>query len=271
MLGTLAVAYLQADMMQQGLAHAQRAVELAAKSGDALASGWANLRVAQVHGMLGQQERALEFFAQAMRQAESLNDASLQFSVVYNQGWISVEGLLRESPPSDAQLEQALELFLRAQSLADAEANAHSQGICMLNRSRALQGLGRQAQSRDLAAGALQLGRQHGLVQLVVGAQAVLCEWMLREGRADEALQSLLLVRQTLPEEDLLSHLDILRLIVKAKRQLTRYKAALLSFEELHALSLKQARARADLQAWMMRHQHDIEQQRLRTERAVGR
>ncbi|MEJ6004008.1 GGDEF domain-containing protein [Paucibacter sp. AS339] len=266
--GTLAVAYLQADMVQQGLAHAQRAVDLAAGSHDLLANGWAALRVAQVRGMLGEWGPADECFAKALHLAEGAGDAGLKFSVLYNRAWLSIEGLLRESPPSDAQLEGALALFMQAQSLADAEANAHSRGICLLNRSRALLGLGRREPSWTLASEALALAGAHGLVQMAVGAQSVLCEWMLREGRADEARLALLRVRESLSAEDLISQLDVLRLIVKAERQLTRYESALQAFEELHALSLRQARSRADLQAWMMLHQHEIEQQRLRTERA---
>lgn len=266
--GVQAVACLQAEWLHQGLVHARRADEAARASGDRLAQGWAQCRLAQVHNLMGEPVRGVALFEQAEDIAEGLGATHLLFSVLHNRAWLVAEKVIAGHAPKPEVLRQALQLLDRAQLLADTEANAHSQGICLLNRSRLLMFLDDGALSRQLAHAALELGQRHELTQLRVGSQAVVCEWMLRDGLAGEALHMLERLRQALPEADLISHIELLRLAVKAHRQGRDFEAALDAFEELHTLTLRQAKARADLQTWIALHQEDVERERGRARHA---
>lgn len=265
---TLAVACMQAELVQQGLVHIQLGTAAAALAGDPMAMAWCRCRLAQAHTLLGDTGHARSLFEQAFDDAVREGDTELQFSILYNQAWPWVDQSMRGTLQDASRLQGALGLLERAQSLADADGNVHSQGICLLNRSRCLQGLNRPMESRPLAEQALALGQAHRLTQLIIGAQTVLAEWMLREDRAEEALQVLLSVRVTVSEADLLSQLDLLRPIVAAHRQLRQFEAALDTFGELHTVALRQARARADLQAWMLIHQREMDREREAAQRA---
>lgn len=266
---TLAVACLQAEFMQQALVHAQRGAEAADRSGDAAAIAWSCSRLAQAHMVLGHVDRANRLFDEAYDQATRLGDTSLLFSILYNRAWAVLDPFLRGTLADPGPLGEALRLLEQAQGFADADENLHSQGICLLNRSRCLQGLDRPQESEALARSALAIGQSNRLTQLVVGAQTVLSEWMLRDGRAEAALEALLAVRRDVSDADLISQVDLLRPIVVAQRALGRYEAALDALGELHSVAMKQAQARADLQAWMLIHQHEIDREREAAQRAA--
>ena len=265
---TLAVACLQAELVQQGLVHVQRATAAAELAADPVALAWCRCRLAQAHTVLGDSDRAQDLFQQAFDDAVHTGDTELQFSILYNQAWPLVDQSMRGTLQDASLLQGALGLLERAQALADADGNVHSQGICLLNRSRCLQGLNRPLESRPLAEKALALGQAHRLTQLIIGAQTVLAESMLREDRAEAALRVLMAVRLTVSEADLMSQIDLLRPIVAAHRHLRQFEAALEAFGELHTLALHQARARADLQAWMLIHQQEMEREREAAQRA---
>jgi diguanylate cyclase (GGDEF)-like protein len=269
--GVQAVACMQADWLHQGLVHARRAAEAASVAGDRLAVAWADCRLAQVLMMLGEAGRATALFSQSEALAQAIGADDLLFSILHNRAWLVVDALMGGSKPKPEQMTHALQLLERAQGLADALANAHSQGICLLNRSRLLRGLGEEASSRQLAQAALELAHQHDLTQLQLGAHAVVVEWMLHDDLAADAMSCLQTLRKALPEADLIGHMDLLRLVVKAHRQLAAFEAALDAFEELHALTLRQAKSRADLQTWMALHLEDMELERSKARVAEAR
>ncbi len=265
---TLTVACLQSEFVQQAMRHAQRAVSAAEQSGDPHALAWSHLRLGQAHRVLGDIDSADALFERALAEATDLGDAGLLFSIHYNRAWPVVEQLLGGARVAPQPLLEALARLERAQPLAEAAGNQHSAGLCLLNRSRCLLGLGRHSEGRPLAEHALAIGRAHGLTQLIVGAQTAVAECLLTIGQAAPALQELERAQQTLSDADLIGQVTLLRSIVDAHRALGQYEAALDAFGELHDLAMQQARARADLQAWTLLHQQQLDHERQRAQRA---
>ncbi len=248
--------------------HARSAAAAAEKAGGGLAQAWADCRLAQVSHQLGEMARASELFERAEAVSVTLGAPDLQFSILHNRAWFVVDALLSQLPQTVEQMTLALQRLERAQKLAESLGNVHSQGICLLNRSRLLMGLDNAAQSQELARRAAALGHEHALTQLFVGAQAVCVEWMLRQGQVAEALDTLQDLSTALPEADLIGHIELQHLRVKAHRQRGEFEQALNAFEALHALSLRQTKARASLQTWAVLHQDEVEAERTRARRA---
>lgn len=266
--GVQTVACLQANWVYQGLVHARLASEAAKLASDPEAGVWADCRMAQVFGLLGDQARSMALFEQAERAAITLESDEILFSILHNRAWFTVDALIAGHSVKADQARQALLRLDRAQVLADRLRNVHSQGICMLNRSRLLRVLGEEAASRSLAQAALALGQAHLLTQLHVGSQVVVAEWLLHDGMTAEVLATLHSLRQSLPQADLISHVELLRLMVKAHRQRHAFEEALQAFEELHSLTLAQAKARADLQTWISLHHEELEHERVKARMA---
>jgi diguanylate cyclase (GGDEF)-like protein len=95
-----------------------------------------------------------------------------------------------------------------------------------------------------------------------------MAECMLAIGQATPALDELTRARQALSDGDLIGQVTLLRSIVNAHRALGQFEAALAAFGEMHDAAMTQARARADLQAWTLRHQQELEHERQRAQRA---
>lgn len=266
--GTLAVAALQAERVHEAHERAREGVRLAALSDRPSVQGWADLRLAQVNLVLGHAQEADALFAKAMACGLSQADTALQFSVLHNRTWPVMDALRQGKPPMDDEVHGALQLLEQAQGLADRDGNVNSQGICWLNRARALQGLGQTALAAELAAKAAETGRVHRLTQMMVGAETLITEWRLAQGEATAALPSLLRLRESLSEDDFIGQVEVLRLIVLAHRQLRQFELALDAQEWLHRLRIQQVQARSDLQSWLMLHEHELVQERTRAQRA---
>jgi diguanylate cyclase (GGDEF)-like protein len=266
--GTLAVAALQAERVHEGLERARESVRLAASCSNPLVQGWADLRLAQVNLVLGHNPEAETLFDRAMACSVTQGDTALRFSVLHNRSWPVMDALRRGKPPMDDEVHVALQLLEQAQELADCDGNVNSQGISWLNRARALHGLGQTGLAAELALKAAEVGRLHGLTQLMVGAETLITEWRLSRGEGAASLQSLLHLRETLSEDDFIGQVEVLRLIVLAHRQLRQFELALDAQELLHELRLQQVQARSDLQSWLMLHEQEVMQERNRAQRA---
>jgi diguanylate cyclase (GGDEF)-like protein len=266
--GTLAVAALQAERVHEAQCRARECARWAAVCKDPSMKGWANLRLAQVHRVMGHVQEAEALFAKAWEQGLTHADTALQFSVLHNRTYPVMDALRQGKRPPEGELREALSLLERAQVLADGDGNVNSQGLSWLNRARALHGLGQTTAAAELALKAADLSRSNGLTQMMVGAEALVTEWRIDAGDAASSLRSLEQLRETLSEDDLIGHIEVARLVVRAHRQLRQFEQALDAQDRLHQLQVQQLQARADLQSWLSLHEQEVAQERSRAERA---
>jgi diguanylate cyclase (GGDEF)-like protein len=264
---TSSMAYLELGLVEEALERAERGLDVAKDSGDAVVLSWAYNRAGIVHKAIDVHGEGVRALTLALDLARETGDSEAQFSALNNLCEAFVARVREDDSRPEAEREALLREAERhaeeALELARASGNAHRECIILLNYADVVLSSGEYDDGVALLKESGAIAGREGFRPLVVAVEQRLADASVARGELREAIASykrLLASVAAIGDESMVAEFH--RSLWRAHKELGEFREALEHHERHHALERRLNSQVAETRARLLANRLELEQAR---------